>query len=262
MDTQVRESDDDQDDWDDRSIGGVNYIRTNWRRLRPSTQEFLMHQGFDIDGSRDADPKVWDKAADLFYSLGLFEEAVKAQMPVNIGDRTPISFGGNELLHSAATLALMRDWRDPEFATIALLACIKHQTGNAVIGLHYNGGERTGMKTALLKGSIGIAFNVLLAASVGAGLTFAFEHDALTASICAFSAMFSYAVVRTMSAPEIANKWEAARSSWSNLLHVDFHIGTGHGVQQQLQQMLRQGVHVPSVLFDLCALLQDASLGK
>lgn len=48
---------------------------------------------------------------------------------------------------------------------------------------------------------------------------------------------------------------KVAYRKWSSLLYLDAHIGTGHGLQVKLEEMVRQGLNVPSVLFDLCAVL-------
>jgi hypothetical protein len=85
------------------------------------------------------------------------------------------------------------------------------------------------------------------------------DHDAMTSSVLALVAIYSYATLKYQKKPDEESKWELALTTWSSLIYRDFHIGTGHGVELQLQQFLRQGVHVPSVLFDLCAVLQQGT---
>jgi hypothetical protein len=41
---------------------------------------------------------------------------------------------------------------------------------------------------------------------------------------------------------------------WQELCTLDFHIGTGYGLEVKLKEMLRADIKIPSVLFDLCAM--------
>ncbi len=47
----------------------------------------------------------------------------------------------------------------------------------------------------------------------------------------------------------------AAFRKWRLLLDQDYPIGTGHGLATKLADMTTEGIVVPSVLFDVCAML-------
>jgi hypothetical protein len=255
----AKDADGTEDSWDSRFQAGVKRIKTHWPRLQPQTKKLLMQDGFDERGSHKTSLESWDDSSNLAYSLGLFEEAVKASIPMEQGDRIPSCYTSDEVLHQSANLVLNRQYCDPEFTGLALHACIKHQAANAVSSFYYNGGKRSEGKAVLGKTIAGIALSIALAASIGNGLVLALEHDATSASVLAFIAMFSYGTFKNLDKPAVETKWEVAYSNWLALILRDFHVGTAHGVEQQLQQFVRQGTHVPSVLFDLCAALQQGT---
>jgi hypothetical protein len=246
-------------EWDARIHAGTARIQKRWEHLSPRTKEVLMQDGFDSRGRRSAPIETGDESDTLAYALGLFEEAVKASIPMQKGDFVPSYFPGDEILHEAANLVFHRKYCDPEFTELALHACMKHQAASSTVSLYLNGGKSAGAKSSIAKAIAGIFFAILLAVSIGNGITLALEHDAASSSVLAFLAMFSYSMVKRFDQPTTISKWEVAYSNWMNILLRDFHIGTAHGVEQQLQQFLRQNVHVPSVLFDLCAVLQQGT---
>jgi hypothetical protein len=252
----------DEDTWDVMVKVGTGRIREAWPRLLPRTKDLLTKDGFNSHGGRDTPLGLGDDTGDLAYSLGVFLEAVKAKVPMEDGDPIPACYMGDEVLHQATNLVLTRQYCDPVFTSVALHACMKHQTANAALSFHSNGGKRAETKGCLsLMGMFltGVVFSILLAAFIGNGLVSALNHDAMAASVLAYLALGSYAAMKHLNKPDEESKWKIALTTWSTLIYRDFHVGTGHGVEQQLQLFLRQGLHVPSVLFDLCAALQQGT---
>lgn len=246
--------------WDARAKVGTSRINRVWERLRPQTKDLLIKDGFDAWGSRDIPLGIGDDTGDLAYSLGVFVEAVKEKLPMHYGDTIASCYMADEVLNEAANLLYSRDYCDPAFTSLALHACINHQTANAASSRYFHGGKRAGTKSGLaLSGTViaVLVFSAVLATSIGNGLVSALEHDAITSSVLAFVAMFSFGTLKSLNKPNEESKWEVASTLWSSLIYRDFHIGTGHGVEHQLHQLVSKGVHVPSVLFDLCAVLQQ-----
>ncbi len=99
-----------------------------------------------------------------------------------------------------------------------------------------------------------LVFGLGLFPAIGYGLAFAFQGDGGSAAFCAF---FSFiAVSFFLNAKKETLKPElVAYRQWSSMAYSNFHIGTGYGLLVKLTEMARQGVNVPSVLFDLCATL-------
>jgi hypothetical protein len=262
MNNLTSESADLPDTWDKRTQAGTKRLRARWASLQPSTKKILMKDGFDNAGSLSSPLESWHDSSSLAYSLGLFEEAAKGSIPSKKEDVFASYYLSDEVLQEAANLVLTREHCDPEFTRLALHACMKHQAVNAAYRFLSNGGKRAGVRSGW--GVIGylvawIFFSVLLAACIGNGLSLAFDHDAAGSSVLAFVAMFSYGTMKNLNKPHEASKEEVANDVWSSVFYNDFHIGTGHGVERQLQDLLRQGRHVPSVLFDLCAALQQGT---
>jgi len=259
MNDRTVETDSSEDAWGNRTKAGMKRIKKDWKRLQPQTRRLFTEDGFDDHGGRLVPPESWDETGHLVYAIGLFEEAARATIPAKNGDPIPACYNGDELLHEAANLVLNRQYCDPEFTGLALHACMKQQASSAVVSFYYNGGDRTKTKSVLGKAIAGITLSVVVAASIGNGLVEAFNHDVGSASIWAFIAMFCYGTLKNMNKADEASKWEVSYTNWSALIFRDFHIGTGQGVEQQLQQFVRQGIHVHSVLFDLCAALQQGT---
>jgi len=262
VDDRVTADSEEQNSWDIRVEAGTRRIKEVWSRLQPQTKQLLKKDYFDERGGRDTPLDIGDDSAHLVYSLGVFLEAAKANVPMHYGDSVPSCYLRDEVLQEAANLVWSRRYCDPEFTSLALHACIKHQTAGAASAFYFNSGKPKGAKGWLhVLGQVitAILFSILLAASIGNGLVSAFEHDAGTSSALAFVALFSYGALRNLNKPKEDSKWSAAFTAWSSLLNRDFHIGTAHGVERQLRQFISNGVHVPSVLFDLCAALQQGT---
>lgn len=246
-----------EDVWGNRAKAGMKRIKKNWKRLQPQTRRLFTDDGFDDHGGRLVTPESWDDTGNLVYAIGFFEEAARATIPAKNGDPIPACYNGDELLHEAANLVLNRQYCDPEFTTLALHACMKQQACSAVVSFYYNGGDRKKAKGAFGKTIWSVAVSIAFAASLGNGLVTALNHDAGSASVCAFIAMFCYEFLKNMNKPDEESKWEVAYTHWSTFIFRDFHLGTAHGVEEKLQQFARQGIHVHSVLFDLCAAVQQ-----
>lgn len=250
------------DDWDSRVQGGTKFIQKRWGQLLPLTKRLLIKDGFNESGSISAPLESWKDSSSLVYSLGLFNEAVKGSLPSKDGDLIPSFYMSDEVLQEARNLVHTIAYCDPEFARLALHACMKHQAANAASAFFYNGAVQVGVRTgwSLVRMSIAVIFfSVLLAVCIGAGITTAFQNDAFTSSLLAFVGMFSYGTLKNLYKPDEKTNWEIAKTNWSLLIYRDFHVGTAHGVERQLRHFLCEGIHVPSVLFDLCATVQQGT---
>ena len=99
--------------------------------------------------------------------------------------------------------------------------------------------------------------------AVGYGLSAAFKGDALLAVFCAYwsiwggSLLFSFRSFSHRLNNEEESKEERGVRRWEELTLHGFYVGFGHGLEAKLKDMLREGVDMPPVLFDLCAQLQS-----
>jgi hypothetical protein len=248
--------------WDDKVALGREQIRSRWQYLHPKTRDYLAAHGYDRHGRHVESADLPEDIGQLEYSLGVFQEARSAEPPGKKGDPIPPCLTNDNVLHEAANLLFDRRACDPEFVRAAIHACIKQQFSSAVSFLYFSGGSIEGKRVTLPR-TIGriaafVIFSLGLPFAVGNGLASAFQGDGAAASLFALFAMFAYGVLKAWyKKPETPEY--LAYQAWFSLMYRGFHIGTGHGIEKQLADMLRRGVGVPSVLFDLCAALQQGT---
>lgn len=251
------------DAFDGRALAGQAYISKNWRHLLPTTRSYFASNGYDEFGRFvDTDDAGLSDARHLEYTLGLLHEAVTSKVPSKKGDPIPACFAGDDVLNHAPNLLAVDGSGDPAFVGLAIHALLKQQTARALEFLFFSGGtNEVTTKSAIWEIGKAIGKAVLLIGlpvSIGGGLAYASEGNGVAASLCAYFAFAAVSTYRTRNAVVAAKELDAYRK-WSSLLYRDFHIGTGHGLRLKLEEMVRQDIHVPSVLIDLCSHLHRRS---
>lgn len=252
------------DSWDTAAREGQKFISRKWARLLPATKTTLAADGYDNRGRFAAyEDSALSDSRNVEYALGVFAEAAAAKVPSKKGDRIPGCLAGDEVLRQASALIASEVSTEPVFAELAICAILRKQTASALEFLYFRGGTNEVATTSAIweigKAIVKVVLGIGLPAAVGGGLAYASQGNGVAASLCAYFAFAGVSVLRSSKNEEVAAKELAAYRKWNSLLYNDFHIGTGHGLRIQLEEMQRQDIHVPSALIDLCAMLHQRS---
>lgn len=238
---------------------GQKVIRERWSCLRPETRNTFTALGYDDRGRRPEADGLTTEIESVEYAVGVLKEAANAKVPIKKEDEIPACLNGDEVLHETANLFYRPQWRDPELASLAAVAIVNQQTAGAFSFLYFMHPNDEGLKTTALSGVGrlvgGLAFGLGLPASIGFGLTYAASGNGIAASLCAAFAFMAVQFFRDLK-DKPPTPAQLAYRGWCNLLCRNFHIGMGHGLHVKLEAMVREGTIVPSVLFDLCAILK------
>lgn len=239
---------------------GQKYIRDNWRYFHSKTRGYFEANGYDKVGRR-LEGEFFSDIEMLEYSLGLFKESAACNRPTEKNDQYPSFLVDNELIVQASNL-LSHDniYYSQDFARIAIHAIMKRQAALAFSKLVSEGvkfGSPSYLKIAA--SLIFVIFSwLMLPVSLANAITEAFKGDSTGASVWFFLALFT--------ANTLYNKKEEktvdliAYERWGALFYEDypfFHIGNSYGLKAKLENMISQGIYVPSLLIDLCVLLQS-----
>ena len=240
---------------------GREYIKKNWGYLHSKTRKYLEDNGFDA-GVRNLDNKPSYDTTMLEFSLGLFKESAASKIPTKKGDEYPSFLIDNELLSQAGNLlSLENPYNSADFARIAIHAIMKRQATLAFSELVAKGIKigSPNLPKIIAKLILSIFFWVALPISVAYGIKEALSGEGVSASAWFFLTIFSCNFLYRKE--DEKNIYVIAYEKWSSLFIEDypfFHIGTGHGLSAKFENMICQGIYVPSLLIDLCVLLQQS----
>jgi len=199
----------------------------------------------------------------LEYSLGLFKESAASKRPTKKGDEYPSFLIDNELIIQAGNLlSLNNPYNSADFARIAIHALMKRQAALAFSELVAKGIKIESPNWLYIVARLIFLFFfwIALPISVAYGIKEALAGSVVSASAWFFLTMFSYNILYIKKEEE-KSVYVIAYEKWSSLFIEDypfFHIGTGHGIRVKLEAMVCQGIHVPSLIIDLCVLLQQS----
>jgi hypothetical protein len=197
-------------------------------------------------------------AGRLENALGVLKHCLGAKLPSATEKKAPIPVEAHtdEVLSAAGELLYVREWQDPDFLRLALLAVAKHQQSN-MLSLH------TPQSTlAPAWGCIGAIFKLALLlampVALAAGIAAATRQDVGGASMAFY--VVGFGVLAVMSALGIGVKkkdgFELAYDRWTRF-QVDGAVGViGAGALERLRQMAAEGVRVPAAAFDLAEVLR------
>ena len=251
------------DDFTQRLAEGRVTISKLWPHLQLGTQSWLMapdnngQPHFDSHGRNlDAEDQFGDVAR-VEYALGTIRIAVKTTLPSKGTDVIPAILNSNEVISQISELVHWPAGRDPEFTAMALHALLKQRTSLALQMVYLTGGTIDEPKFLVARLASRIVFALIFGLTVpfalGYGLTLAFKGDGFGASLCAFWGLFGLSFLIDAKKMETKKELTAYRR-WLELCTLDFHIGTGHGLEIKLTEMLRADIKIPTVFFDLCAM--------
>jgi hypothetical protein len=258
------------DSYDARAAVGRRVIRGSWAALRQPAKDALIAEGYSVRGDPPVSTEDFDVGLiPIEYTLGLLKEAALTKTPSKLGDWIPAVLNGDEVLNVANDLVSDLRWRDPVLARLALIALISQQTAGALSFLAFRGGDpdSSGLSLrrswpALLVGALfGLIYGVVFAGCTGYGLAYALHSDGWHASICAFFASGAVSAMVQMTRqlrenfPVAKSPERIAYDAWRSLNLERSTIGSGHGLDAKLRRMMTQGIAVPNVLIDLCAIL-------
>lgn len=244
-----------------RELSGRKFIRDHWRRFHPRTVEYLKRNGFSANGKRNEDLSNSDTDI-IDIQLGLFREVAELPIPKEEDLEISGAFLNQELTYNAAELLNRNTSYDAaDFAAIAISALMKQQLYLAYTNMRDHGHSehpRAPLAKAIIQMTISFSLWVVGAFSLAGAIENAFSHDTASSGLCLLLSMACGTFAYKKTSSQI--KEIATFQSWRKLFYEDgifFHIGTAHGLRFRFEKMVEQGIHVPTILFDLCALLHE-----
>jgi hypothetical protein len=258
-------TDDPADQYDAARLAGEKWIRNRWRFLDVSTQHTLVRSGcYSDQGHRSkAEPittkEPFSNVEPLEYALGVLIQCVSAKVPMRSekGASIPREALTDDVLTSCQTLLFVPAWHDPEFVRTALAAVAIHQETNALARVGPSRSAAAGAIDALLK----LGALLLMPAALAFGLVSAIRLDLWNAGVgfytlgaCMLTAIVS---AREHETGKHLGPFDRACLGWAQFRHLASSGVVGSGAWVQLEQLQRDGIKVPAVAFDLCAVLQS-----
>lgn len=254
------------DQYEATRIEGERRIRERWRFLNASTKRTMVGSGFYSERGQRLQVEPFstdDPRADverLEYALGIFKQCIAAKVPLRSEKGAPIPREAltDDVLTSCEALLFVPAWHDPEFLRLALAAVAAHQEANALtmVGPAANG-LPAGLVAIGRLLQLGLVF--VMPISLALGLVAAVNHDGWGAGLAFY--VLGAGVLAAMSAKEQEKGknlavFERAHLGWSQFRYLRGGGVVGTGARFNLERMAQDGVKVPAVAFDLCAMLQ------
>lgn len=243
---------------------GQQVIRRRWPVLASETRTALIASGFysergerqDIEFPETSLPQ--HDAERLEHALGLFKQCIAAKLPLATEKNAPVPVEAHtdEVLTAAGQLLFVREWQDPDFLRLALVAVGKHQQANS-LSMHTPRSRFApawGCLGALLTLSLLLAMPVALATGIAA----ATRQDVGGASLAFY--VVGFGVLAAMSALGIGVKTkdalELAYERWTRFQLSGAAGVTGAGALEHLRRMAGEGINVPFIAFDVAETLR------
>lgn len=264
--------DDLKDRFEAKRIEGEKEIRERWRFLKASTKHAMVRSGFYSEGGQRmrGDPfSTYDPRADielLENSLGTLKQCVSAKIPIrsNKGDPIPFEVQTDDVLDACKELLSVPAWHDPDFLRLALGALAAHQEANALWMVRLS---REVMPLPLVLVAVGgllrLGLVLLIPAALAFGLVAAMRHDVLSAGV-AFYVLGAGALAGMSAKVQAKGKtvsvFERDYVGWSQFRQQRGGVVVGSGARFNLERLAQDGVTVPAVAFDLCAMLEAQTL--
>ncbi len=259
-------TDDLADQYEAARVEGAKCIRECWRFLDASTQHAMVRSGFYSELGRRLNVEPFstdDPRADverLEYALGVFKQCVLAKVPTRSEKGTPIPSEAltGDVLTACEELLFVPAWHDPEFLRLALVAVAKHQEANALTMVGPSS-EGTSFALAAVGGFLKVGLVFLMPAALAFGLVAAFRHEVWGAGV-AFYVLGAGALAAMSAREQDKGKnlgvFERAHLGWSQFRYLRGGGVVGSGARFNLERMAQEGVKIPAVAFDLCAMLE------
>jgi hypothetical protein len=259
-------TDDLADQYEAARIEGEKRIRERWRFLNVSTKHAMVGSRFYSERGQRLQVEPFstdDPRADverLEYALGVFKQCVAAKVPLRSEKGAPIPREAltDDVLASCEELLFVPAWHDPEFLRLALAAVAAHQEANALTMVGPSS-EGTSVALVAVGGLLKVALVFLMPAALAFGLVAAMSHDVWSAGVAFY--VLGAGVLAAMSAKEQEKGtnlgvFERAHLGWSQFRYLRGGGVVGSGARFNLERMAQDGVKVPAVAFDLCAMLE------
>jgi len=235
-----------------RPIGQM-FIGNHWIRLTSRTRMTLRRAGFYGEkGARIPDAErgfgPFEQVNDLERALGGLQTHL---------DSAPAESEGSNLVDACYQILYVPEWRDPEFLRLALSALAAHLQARAVAAVDPAPRKRAPLAIAAWTGGA----LVLLAAPFMAAWALVAAHEGLLAESALGMYVVAAAIAIVLQARRSSRrkarvtKEERDLSAWQrHSLAEPPVIGAGH--RFRLEQLVRGGVTVPTIAFDLVAALE------
>jgi hypothetical protein len=259
---------------------GQAALSRRWRSLGERTKELLTSAGY-YTGSGERKPvelenrnERADSIESLEYNLGVIARCAASTLPDRPlkGVALPPETNSEQVLTACSELLYLRQWRDAQFFRMALQAVAMSKFADALWRLPVKESDwyvaTKGIGSVGLLAIYGLLFigSPLLAANT---MVAAATGDSVGATV----GMYGLGVVYLLSkfkqrlkGGQPTTPSEKAHEAWAGILYRHYQTGgwlsTGVGAAVYLKGMMDSGVEVPPIAFDLCAALQEATLGS
>jgi hypothetical protein len=244
---------------------GKKEIGRSWRGLRPDTRAWLTSTGHydDRGGPLEADGAT-PELEDLEYNLGLINRCVAAKLrgPLKTGAPIPREALNSDVLGELSGLIRHPFGQDPVFLRRPLLALRSFEMAHLLNTLP------TAKEHSSWRGAGVIAFwlfcfvlLLLTPAILAKGLVSAAKNDYGDTSAALYGLGFAawmLNILRNAGKPTAKTKDEQTYLVWL-ALQGDWTVG-GAGASAYFEEMMRKGLQVPLIAFDLCESLKTQSL--
>jgi hypothetical protein len=256
-------------DYDKARQVGKKEISRSWQRLRPETRAWFVKSGHYTDrGALTHVEFTNSDVEELEYNLGLINRCVDAKLPQRSEKGAPIppEASSNEVQSALSSLIYLHCGQDPVFLRRALLALQRYEMARLLCILPVE-------KTLSSSRNIGTAlfavfcFVLMLAApAILASALVSIAHGNYEDTAAALYALGFIAwmlnIARGLGKDGVGTKDEQAYLAWSgmNPYQSGDWTAAGPGALAYFEEMMRKGLNVPAIAFDICESLKANTL--
>jgi hypothetical protein len=256
------------DAYDEQRHEGQRRIQRCWQYLAPATRAVLTGSGFYsergqvLDGAERMAREPEDDIERLEYALGALAKCAAAKLPYP-GDKEapwPKDALHGDIPGRCEELLLCPAWRDPQFLRLGLRAVATHETAKAL--QLATPAKAKSIALGCFVGVVSFVLVLLLPAALGGALVSAAQGELGATVIALYCAAVCLWPVWWSKQKEAGRDTTDADRRYLAWAHFQAHSGEtiiGAGAQHRLSELVRKGVQVPDLVYDLCAALQQAT---
>ncbi|MDB5823671.1 MAG: hypothetical protein JWR21_2375 [Herminiimonas sp.] len=239
---------------------GKKEIGRSWQRLRPETRAWLVKSGhYTGHGSAAIMVDTSSDVENLEYSLGLINHCIAATLPQRSDVSAPIppEASSSEVKSALSSLMYLPYGQDPVFLRRALLALRSHELACLLCILPPEKVSSTFRHVGTLVFCVFCIALLVVSPAILAGALVAIVQANYGDTVMALYALgfiaWMFNILRGLGKDATKTKDEQAYWAWSalNLYQSGDWTAAGAGALAYFEQMLRQGVQVPAIAFDI-----------
>lgn len=255
------------DSYEKAVFEGKRFVSAHWSSFQATTRQALLAFGVYSDRGlllkpdeyrRPVDSESQNRIEGLWYAVGILSLCEATPLPgrTNYLEPIPRTALENQVFLSCQTILFYREWHDATFLSLGLRALANHQVA---IALENIGPEKkTSIAGLAITGLLKMSFLLSAPFAMAYALIAANKGDLPGTAISLYLvalAVGAWVSIKEMESGKDKPLNERTYSSWS--MFRFHHCGgcVGAGARFQLEQMVKNGIFVPSVAFDLCAVM-------